>query len=135
MIDLTSDADARLDLLESQVSSLGVGLTDLENDFDERSRPVEFDFPCSATFRLAEAEMNSDRVRREDYMTCKERAYERLVLEDEAQVEARFREMKLKANSHFIKPSPKKDSTKLIPKGKMRDEINYREDITDRLYR
>ena len=40
---------------------------------------IEFDFPCSTTFRLAEAEMNGEYLRREDYMTSREREIEQWI--------------------------------------------------------
>ena len=40
---------------------------------------IEFDFPCSTTFRLAEAEMNGEHLRREDYMTSRERETEQWI--------------------------------------------------------
>ena len=60
---------------------------------------IEFDYAVSTTFRLAEAEQNGERLRREDYMSHKER-------EDEAWVEARLGEMKLLANNDFVEPLP-----------------------------
>lgn len=64
---------------------------------------LEFDFPCSATYRLAEAEVNGEQIRREDYMTHKEREQEKERDEDWEAVERAFQANKLQEN----KPSPK----------------------------
>jgi len=69
---------------------------------------IEFDFPCSSTFRLAEAELNGETVNPNDYLTQAERDSLAWVERAWAEVEKQAREWTWGQEPPILIPQPVK---------------------------